>query len=125
MIPRAAAIALLLSVLGYLLSELGWRGRRIFGALGCVTLLLLLSDGLGSIVSEMKGICDVGGVSDTARTALKVVFSGYVFGFCSDTATELGEGGISNAVNIAGRVEILLIVLPYLSDVFNSVLEVL
>lgn len=125
MIPRVAAIALLLSVLGYLLSELGWRGRRIFTALGCVMLLLLLSDGLGSIVSEMKKICDVGGVGDTARTALKVVFSGYVFGFCSDTATELGESGIANAVNIAGRVEILLIVLPYLSDVFNSVLEVL
>lgn len=125
MIPRVAAIALLLSVLGYLLSELGWRGRRIFTALGCVTLLLLLSDGLGSIISEMKKICDVGGVGDTARTALKVVFSGYVFGFCSDTATELGESGIANAVNIAGRVEILLIVLPYLSDVFNSVLEVL
>ena len=125
MIPRIAAIALLLSVLGYLLSELGWRGKRVFGALGCVALLLLLSDGLGSIASEMNEICEIGGVSDTARTALKVVFSGYVFGFCSDTASELGENGISSAVNIAGRVEVLLIVLPYLSDVFHSVVEVI
>ena len=125
MIPRIAAIALLLSVLGYLLSELGWRGKRVFGALGCVSLLLLLSDGLGSIASEMNEICEIGGVSDTARTALKVVFSGYVFGFCSDTASELGENGISSAVNIAGRVEVLLIVLPYLSDVFHSVVEVI
>ena len=125
MIPRIAAIALLLSVLGYLLSELGWRGKRVFSALGCVSLLLLLSDGLGSIASEMNEICEIGGVSDTARTALKVVFSGYVFGFCSDTASELGENGISSAVNIAGRVEVLLIVLPYLSDVFHSVVEVI
>ena len=125
MIPRVAAIALLLSVLGYLLSELGWRGKRVFGALGCVVLLLLLSDGLGSIASEMNEICEIGGVSDTARTALKVVFSGYVFGFCSDTASELGENGISSAVNLAGRVEVLLIVLPYLSDVFHSVVEVI
>ena len=125
MIPKVAAVALLLSVLGYLLSELGWRGKRLFSALGCVVLLLILSDGLTSVVSEMKRICDIGGVTDMARTALKVVFSGYIFGFCSDSAAELGESGISSAVTIAGRVEMLLIVLPYLSEVFDSVIEVL
>ena len=125
MIPRAAALTLLVAVLGYLLSELGWRGRRLFTALGCVAILLLLSDGLGGIISEMQGICEIGGVTDTARTALKVVFSGYIFGFCSDTAAELGENGIANAACIAGRVEAVIIVLPYLSDVFHSVVEVL
>ena len=48
-----------------------------------------------------------------AECALKIVGAGYLFGICSDIAAELGEPLVSKGLLTVGRVEILLIAMPY------------
>lgn len=84
-----------------------------------------MGEGLYSVVSSLTGFCNTAGIGEVARSALKIVFVGYVFGFCADTASELGEGGVANALTLAGRVEVAVIAMPYLSEVVKTAIEVI
>lgn len=125
MIPKVAALAILLSIICFVLSELGFRSKRVFALLSLVALMLLCCGAVGEIVPRLSELTALAGITETAETALKVVFSGYVFGIASDVAAELGEGGIANAVTLGGRLEITLIILPYLMDVVSAAVELL
>ena len=48
---------------------------------------------------------------------MKILFVGYVFGISSEICRELGEGGISTVMTSLGKIEIILIVLPYIRDI--------
>ena len=125
MIPTAAAIGLMLAVVSYLLSQLGFRGIRAFVALGIVALLLIISASASNLFSTVGKLSLYEGVADISKSALKIVFVGYVFGFSSDVATELGENGIASALMIGARVEMLLIALPYIKDIIKLALELI
>lgn len=117
MIWRIAAVGLLMSALGVVLAEMGFRGKRVFSAL-CVTMLLFgMASGVSEVFSRILGVADAGGVGEMARVALKVVGVGYVFGFVSDISEELGERGIASAVSAVGRVETVVLVLPYFLEI--------
>lgn len=119
MMPKICALGMLVAFVGVLLAECGWRGKRVFGVLAAVVLMIGLSDGIGELFGGVTSISDSAGVGEVAAVAMKVVGVGYVFGFCSDTARELGENSVSSILTIAGRIEILLLVLPY----FKKILE--
>ena len=125
MMFTAAALGLLLAVVLYLLSQLGFRGVRAFSALSIVAVLLAVSVSSGEIFSEINALVNVGEVADITRSALKIVFVGYVFGFSSDIAAELGESGVASAITIGGRVEMMLISLPYVKDIIKLALELI
>lgn len=122
---RIALSALVMVFVGALLSEMGFRGKRVFGAL-CITLLLVsLLEGMGQIFSDIAGFAEGAGVADMAKCALKIVGASYVFGFVSEVAEELGEKGISSAVTTVGRVEIFALVFPYFKEIINAGIDLL
>lgn len=123
MMFTVAALGLLLAVVLYLLSQLGFRGVRAFSALSIVAVLLAVSVSSGEIFSEINELVNIGEVADITMSALKIVFVGYVFGFSSDIAAELGESGVASAITIGGRVEMMLISLPYIKDIIKLALE--
>ena len=123
MISTVAATGLLLAIVAYLLSQLGFRGVRAFTALSITAILLLVASSVGKSFGELGVLFEGSEMEEAIKTALKITLVGYVFGFASDTAAELGEGGISSAIILGGRIEIILIALPYIKDVINTALE--
>ena len=119
MMAKLCALGMLVCFVGVLLSEYGWRGKKVFGVLCAVILMIGLADGISEIFSGVSSLSEDAGVSDVCSVAMKVVGTGYVFGFCADVARELGESSVSSILTLAGRVEILLLVLPY----FQRILE--
>ena len=63
--------------------------------------------------------------SEYARAMLKILGAGYVFGVCSDICSELGEGGLSGAVCLFGRVEIIALSLPYIKRIVEKGIELI
>ena len=119
MILKACGIAVLAAVVGAVLGELGFKGKRLFGAFSAVLLLSLAADGIGEIVGEVTLLAQGTGISEIARDAIKLVGVGYVFGISADVADELGEGGAARALSVVGRVETALLVLPYFVDILK------
>ena len=111
--------ALLLSVCGVLLRNFGWKGAPVFSAVALLLLLSELTSGLGEVSSFIGTLFRGSRVGDVASAALKILGAGYLFGICADVCRELGEGGVAKAIEVVGRVEIIIIVLPFLSEIIN------
>ena len=122
---RICLAALLSAVVGVLLSELGFKGKRVFSAVAIVALVSLIGSGIKSLISDVMGISSNVGIEESAAVALKVLGCGYVFGICSELCTELGEAGVGRALSLAGRVEILLLVMPYFVKTISLGLELI
>ena len=119
MMLKLSFAALLVAMLAALLSELGFRQKKLFVTLSLVVIFSLLADALGQILSSVTNVASLEGISDCAKSAIKAVGVGYVLGFASDICDELGEKGLSSAVSIAARIEIFLIALPYFEKVIR------
>lgn len=117
--------AVLAASVGLLLSELGFKGKRSYSAVAAVVLISFLGEGIGELLSGVGGLSDEFGISEVSSAALKVLGCGYVFGMCSDLCSDLGESGLSRALTLAGRVEILMIVFPYFKDTVLLGLELI
>ncbi len=114
MIGKAVATALLAAVLAFILSEYGYRGKKLFSVCCIVALLALGLELFGEAASGIGSLVTLAGLGEAAGCAVKIVGAGYVFGIASDICRELGETGIATALITVGRLEIFVTVLPYI-----------
>ena len=120
---RAIACALITLFLGILLRELGFKGNKLVLLLGTVSLIGYAVIGLGDMIATLPGVLGENEVYAVAM--LKIVGVGYAFGVCSDICTELGESGLSGAVTLFGKVEIMILSLPFVKNILEKSLELL
>lgn len=117
---RLAACALVVCVAAFLLREMGWRGAVAFSVFGAAAFFSFLSDGLSEILGSVSEIGEIGGISEITKEILKVVGASYIFGISADICSELGEKALSAALLSVGRVEILLISMPYFIGIVKA-----
>ena len=125
MIPKICALGLLLTFVAVLLSEFGYKNKRLFSVLAVILLLSILGGEISTAMSGMLDISQITGITDTAKCAFKIIGIGYVFGIASDIAKELSEPAIANAVTVGGRIEILLIAMPYFVEIVKLGVELI
>ena len=110
--------ALIAAVVGFVLSELGFRGKRVVSSFVIIILLLFFVDLVADAVSMILAVpIDEG--REAINTALKIVGVGHAFNICADVCTELSEGGLAAAITVVGRLEILLMILPRAIDLIE------
>ncbi len=119
MILKWLGATLLIGITAYLLSEAGFKGKRAFTALGGTILFSVMASEIGKTASEILGFADSAGIGEAAKCAAKIVGAGYLFGIGADILSELGESGISKALLSAGKIEILVIVMPCFLDILE------
>ena len=108
---KAIAYALITLFLGVILRELGFKGARLvtlLGTVGAVGIAAVYVGRLSTVLGEMGATS-----SEYAVAMLKIVGLGYVFGICADICTELGDATLGSSVSLIGRLEIMVISLPY------------
>ena len=124
-IISACGMGLLGAFLSFILSVMGYSGARLVSVCASIVLLMLSAGGIGEVLSQLAWISDVAEISEVVEAALKVVGIGYVAGICYDVCLDMGERGIASAVLTVGRVEILLIVAPTVSDILRLAIDML
>ena len=123
MIFKLCAMGILAAAVGALFADMGFRARRSFLAAAVVLLLLGTVEGIGKIVEALFG--GAAAASELAECAVKIVGTGYVFGISSDRCRELDAGGVATALALAGRIEIIVVVLPYFMKIVSLGTELL
>ena len=107
-----------------ILREVGFRGARLLSLVGVVGLLsacVLGIESLGAVFDKIgQGVPD-----EYAITVMKIIGVGYASGICSDVCLELGEAGLSGAVSLFGRIEMLALSAPMALSVFERGIELM
>ena len=122
---KIVGIGIIAAVCSLLLSELGYRGKKPLAVIGFILILAVGVEGCARLFGAAFDFCQGAGVSAGAKAALKIIGASYLFGIASDIISELGEPLIAKGVSVVGRVEILLIVLPYFVDIMKLGAELL
>jgi hypothetical protein len=125
MISKILAAAILSAILGVMLSELGFKSKRLFTVLCLLVIYCTISEQVIRLIAPLSEIAEVAELSEAANCAVKAVGAGYVFGFVSEGCTELGEGRLASAMALAGRIEVFALVLPYFQKTITLGLELL
>ena len=112
-------VALIVSALAIILREIGFRGAGIFVLVSFTVVFSFVLDGAKDVITGIFGLASLGGAEDEMRAALKIVGTSYTFGVGAEACRGLGESLMAKAVEVAGRVEILLISLPFIEEIFS------
>ena len=125
MILKVLGTALLLLLSAYLLRALGFRGAPVFAAISAILLITESGESLGYIFGRLRELSELANISEPTAAALKILGVGYLFGICADVCRELSEPGIAKAVEMVGRVEIFVVVIPYFERIIRAGVELL
>lgn len=120
---KVVAYAFITLFLGVLLRELGFKGARLVLLLGMISIVGASVVYISKILSLLPGL---GGENrEYAVAMLKIIGVGYAFGICSDVCAELGETSLSGAVVTFGRVEILMLSVPFVKMIVEKGIELI
>ena len=81
--------------------------------------------GVGKLIESIYSFSLSDEIETRVGYIIKIVGASYVFGICSDVCRELGESSIASIITAIGRVEIILLSLPAISEVFLIAEELL
>ena len=121
MLWKTCGAALIAAILCYLLGELGFRGKRVISSFALVFFFLVFVDLAGDILESLASLGLKKEGREAVSTALKIIGIGQGFGICASVCSELSENGISSVITLIGKAEIVLIMLPFLKELFEMV----
>ena len=88
-----------------------------------IALLLLLmgavSTWLAPLVAYLKNLTEASGMNEHATLLFKALGIAWLTQTCADLCRESGEGGAATGVELAGRIQLLLLCLPLLDQILE------
>jgi stage III sporulation protein AD len=123
LIVKVFGLALLGAILTFTLKAFGWKGAPIVAVAAAISIFSFLGGELDEIGQIFDTVSGIEGMSEATETLLKVLFVGYVSAISSDICRELGEGGLASAVNLAARIETLILISPMILEILTLGLE--
>ncbi len=116
---KVIGFGVLVALTSFLLSELGFKGKKIYSTLGICLLLLYFVSSFGDFISKLMSV-DVGKEGGEAiKAALKILGISQACSLASEVAGELSERGVASALMLVGKLEILLVSLPYIEKMIS------
>lgn len=116
---KVCGVAIIVAIMGYVLSELGFKGKRAFSVLCTVILLLVFSSLVSDLMEKITGFSLDKNSQRLISSALKITGIGHAFGISSDICSELSEGGVASVLALIGKLEIALIIIPYIGELME------
>lgn len=77
------------------------------------------------LVSYLKNLTESVGISAYAEFLFKALAIAILTQLCAELCRESGETGAANGVELAGKVEILLLCLPLINEILSTAKELL
>ena len=117
-------ISLFAAALAFLLKGLSSRIAPLLSLLCGLFLLLYAISRYEGALSLLTALAAAADLSDALSAVLRMLAVGLLTAFAADTCRDLGEGTLGARVELCGRVEILLLSLPFLRDLLTLAMEV-
>lgn len=123
---KILAIALLTCVATLVVKQVKPDFASIVAIAGGVIILLMLIDYLEQIVGVFQTIVEKTNLSPSIlSTILKIIGVGYLTEFTSNICTDSGSSSLAGKVLLAGKIIILVMSLPILTNIIDIVVGIL
>lgn len=119
MMMEVVFAGLVFSVASVLLRNLGWRGAPVFASLA----LIVLFSAVFSHLNAFFEVSRTAFLGNAGEAISKIIGISYLFGISSDICRELGESAVASGLSLAGRLEMIAVSLPFLSDLVSGALR--
>ena len=110
------ALAFLSASTVLILRTLGYKGAGVCLALFVITAFSIIIERVGEIYSGVLHLFDNRMASEAIKVLFKVLGVTYLFSIVEESCEALGEGKIAKIVEVGGRVEIILLLMPYFKE---------
>lgn len=98
----------------------------IVGLAGSITLLMSISDTVISVINSFSNLAQKTGVSpDLFSLILKIIGVGYLTEFASNLCNDSGCSSIADKILLAGKVIIMIIALPIITNLVDIIVGLL
>ena len=125
-IIKVIGIAILGMVCAGLLKEIKPSLASFAGVITGVVLLFTLTPELNQLIVEFKKIAEIAKVDSTLLvTIIKIIGIGYLTEFTASITEDYGVGSIGKKVLLAGKILIMLLAIPIISNVVLSIGSIL
>ncbi|MEW6725315.1 MAG: stage III sporulation protein AD [Bacillota bacterium] len=123
---QVLGFTLITLVLLLVLRQTNPSASTLVGVVAGVTLLLLAVSQLRAIVGVFGDLAARAGVSQVyVATVLKVIGIAYLTEFGAQICRDAGEGALGSKVELAGKVLILVLAIPIVLAVLDTILKIL
>jgi stage III sporulation protein AD len=122
---RSVGFALVIAFLAMILREIGFRGASLICVLGAICLFGLAVGGMGQIRDELYSLSLTSGTEELFGSVLLIVGVSYLFSFAAELCRGIGEGTVASALELFGRVEIIVMALPALREIMKMAEEII
>lgn len=125
-IIKVIGIAILGMVCAGLLKEIKPSLASFAGVITGVVILFTLTPELNQLILEFKKIAEIAKVDSTLLvTIIKIIGIGYLTEFTASITEDYGVGSIGKKVLLAGKILIMLLAIPIISNVVLSIGSIL
>ncbi len=122
---KVLGIIILCAVSGYILHNLGYKGVPVLILIAFVGVIRVCSSQLEEVFSAIGAFDSGGAGEEILSTLMKLLGVGYIFGICSEVCTELSQPLLARGADILCKIEMITIILPYLSDCYKLASEMI
>ena len=116
---KICGICLLLCVLALLLRDAGWRSAPLVGLFGGVLLLWEITQRISPVVEALSGLANTPLLSTLLSLSVRAVALCLLVEVTAGLCRDMGEGALATRLEWCGRLEILVLALPKLTELIN------
>ena len=121
-----AALAVVIALLTVVVRQYKAEYGMAVGVAGGILLLLIIIAQMSGMFDSISGMIDRVGIRQEWLTMLlKALGICYVTQFASDCCRDAGETALASKAELAGRVAVVLLALPMLTQLLESIVDML
>jgi len=125
-ILQIAAIGIITAVCAMVLKEHKQETALLVTVTGSVLILLSLIEHFSNVFSVLVGFLDASGIpANIYGTIFRIIGIGYIADFCAGIVEDAGQKSVANKILLAGKLIIMVISLPILQLLFDTILLML
>ncbi len=125
-IGKFIGIAILICIIVVILKQVKPELSLLALIIGSIILLLYVLSSFTSVITSFNQIVTKTGVNSQLFTVIiKIVGVGYLVEFTADVCKDSGNTSIADKVLLGGKIIILLLAIPIITNLFEIILELL
>lgn len=123
---QLVGIGLTATVLASVLRPQAPQFAMLVSILAGTILLIMVVHSMTGVIQSLTGLANSANLNHGfLSTVLKIIGIAYVVEFAAQVARDAGEGALSGKIELAGKVGIIVLAMPIITDVVQSLVHLL